>query len=54
MGSISILWSQPVAALQILTGEGEWRWVRHLENALVGRYQVLCLNPCHDKEVVGC
>jgi len=33
-GSITILWSQPVAALQILTSEG-WRWVRHLENALV-------------------
>ncbi|OAX35551.1 Clavaminate synthase-like protein [Rhizopogon vinicolor AM-OR11-026] len=34
-GGISILWSQPVSALQIKTREGEWRWVRHLENALV-------------------
>jgi isopenicillin N synthase-like dioxygenase len=34
-GSITILWSQPVAALQILTREGKWRWVRHIENALV-------------------
>ncbi|OAX33794.1 Clavaminate synthase-like protein [Rhizopogon vinicolor AM-OR11-026] len=34
-GTITILWSQPVAALQILTSEGEWRWIRHLENALV-------------------
>lgn len=35
-GSITILWSQPVAALQILTREGKWRWIRHIENALVG------------------
>ncbi|KAG1740411.1 uncharacterized protein EDB91DRAFT_1237272 [Suillus paluster] len=35
LGSITILWSQPVAALQIQTREGEWRWIRHLENALV-------------------
>lgn len=34
-GSITILWSQPVAALQIQTREGEWRWIRHMENALV-------------------
>ncbi|KAG2347243.1 Clavaminate synthase-like protein [Suillus weaverae] len=34
-GSITILWSQPVAALQIRTREGEWRWIRHMENALV-------------------
>ncbi|OAX42218.1 Clavaminate synthase-like protein [Rhizopogon vinicolor AM-OR11-026] len=34
-GSLTILWSQPIAALQIQTREGEWRWIRHLENALV-------------------
>ena len=42
-GSITILWSQPVAALQILTSGGEWRWIRHLENALVGGYQFFVL-----------
>ncbi|KAH7903359.1 Clavaminate synthase-like protein [Hygrophoropsis aurantiaca] len=34
-GSITILWSQPVAALQIRTRDRNWRWVRHVENALV-------------------
>ncbi|KAF8888034.1 hypothetical protein BD779DRAFT_474689 [Infundibulicybe gibba] len=34
-GSITLLWSQPVAALQIMTPEKEWKWVRHIENALV-------------------
>ncbi|KAI6132912.1 hypothetical protein EV401DRAFT_2065000 [Pisolithus croceorrhizus] len=34
-GSITILWSQPVAALQILGKDNKWRWVRHVENALV-------------------
>ncbi|KAF4612951.1 hypothetical protein D9613_010906 [Agrocybe pediades] len=34
-GTITILYSQPVAALQILTKDGTWKWVRHVENALV-------------------
>ncbi|KAF8909741.1 Clavaminate synthase-like protein [Gymnopilus junonius] len=34
-GTITILYSQPVAALQILTKDGTWKWVKHLENALV-------------------
>lgn len=34
-GSITVLWSQPVAALQILGQDGKWRWVRHIDNALV-------------------
>ncbi|KAH9944884.1 Clavaminate synthase-like protein [Amylocystis lapponica] len=34
-GSISILWSQPISALQILSQDGQWRWIRHIENALV-------------------
>jgi len=29
------LYSQPIAALQILTKDGTWKWVKHLENALV-------------------
>jgi hypothetical protein len=53
-GSITILWSQPIAALQIQIREGEWRWIRHLENALVCGYRVLYLNPCPNKGIVGC
>jgi len=34
-GSITILWSQPVAALQILSPDGKWRWIKHIDNALV-------------------
>ncbi|TFK45779.1 Clavaminate synthase-like protein [Heliocybe sulcata] len=34
-GGITVLWSQPVAALQILSPEGKWLWVKHIENALV-------------------
>jgi isopenicillin N synthase-like dioxygenase len=34
-GSITVLYSQPVAALQIMTREGQWKWVRHIENALI-------------------
>ncbi|OCH94655.1 Clavaminate synthase-like protein [Obba rivulosa] len=34
-GSVAILWSQPVAALQILSPDGKWRWIKHVENALV-------------------
>ncbi|KAJ3537947.1 hypothetical protein NM688_g6592 [Phlebia brevispora] len=34
-GSITILWSQPVSALQILSPDGKWRWIKHVDNALV-------------------
>ncbi|KAF7312889.1 Clavaminate synthase-like protein [Mycena kentingensis (nom. inval.)] len=35
VGSITVLWSQPIGGLQILSHDGKWRWVRHVENALV-------------------
>ncbi|KZT08200.1 Clavaminate synthase-like protein [Laetiporus sulphureus 93-53] len=35
LGSITILWSQPVAALQILSPDRKWRWIKHIDNALV-------------------
>ncbi|OSC99250.1 Clavaminate synthase-like protein [Trametes coccinea BRFM310] len=34
-GTITILWSQPVSALQILSPDGKWKWIRHIPNALV-------------------
>ncbi|KAJ7915162.1 hypothetical protein B0H13DRAFT_1610781 [Mycena leptocephala] len=34
-GTITVLYSQPVAALQILGQDGKWRWIKHIENALV-------------------
>ncbi|TBU25799.1 Clavaminate synthase-like protein [Dichomitus squalens] len=34
-GTVTILYSQPIAALQILSPDGKWRWVKHIENALV-------------------
>ena len=37
-GTITILWSQPVTALQILSPDGKWRWIRHMDNALVRIY----------------
>jgi hypothetical protein len=34
-GSITLLYSQPVAALQILGLDGKWRWVKHIDNAII-------------------
>ncbi|KAF5369675.1 hypothetical protein D9615_010239 [Tricholomella constricta] len=34
-GSLTLLWSQPVSALQIQSPDGKWRWVKHMDNALV-------------------
>ncbi|KAH9921819.1 Clavaminate synthase-like protein [Fomitopsis serialis] len=34
-GSVSILWSQPVASLQIMYPDGSWRNIKHIDNALV-------------------
>ncbi|EPQ50555.1 Clavaminate synthase-like protein [Gloeophyllum trabeum ATCC 11539] len=35
IGSITVLWSQPVGGLQIRSPEGEWQWARHVENGLI-------------------
>ncbi|KAI9070315.1 Clavaminate synthase-like protein [Trametes sanguinea] len=35
IGTVTILWSQPVSALQIRCPDGKWRWVKHLDNAVV-------------------
>ena len=34
-GTVTILYSQPISALQILSPDGKWRWVKHIDNALV-------------------
>ncbi len=33
---VSVLWSQPIGGLQIRSPDGKWRWVKHMDNALVG------------------
>ncbi|RPD60559.1 Clavaminate synthase-like protein [Lentinus tigrinus ALCF2SS1-7] len=35
IGTISILWSQPVTALQILSPDGKWRYAKHIPNGLI-------------------
>ena len=35
IGAVSILWSQPVTALQILSPDGKWRYVKHVPNGIV-------------------
>lgn len=34
-GTVTMLYSQPVSALQILSSDGKWRWIKHIDNALV-------------------
>jgi isopenicillin N synthase-like dioxygenase len=33
--TVSILFSQPITALQILMPDGKWKWVKHRDNAIV-------------------
>jgi len=35
LGSITILWNQPVSALQLLCPDGQWRWIKYIPNSLV-------------------
>ncbi|PBK90715.1 Clavaminate synthase-like protein [Armillaria gallica] len=35
IGCVTVLWSQPIGGLQILSPDGKWRWVKHMDNALV-------------------
>ncbi|TBU57629.1 Clavaminate synthase-like protein [Dichomitus squalens] len=34
-GTVTILYSQPISALQIQSPDHKWRWVKHIDNALV-------------------
>ncbi|KNZ71685.1 UPF0676 protein [Termitomyces sp. J132] len=36
IGTVTILYSQPVSGLQILTRSGAWKWVKHVEVINVG------------------
>ena len=40
IGTLSILWSQPVTALQILCPDGNWRYVKHIPNGIVSYRQL--------------
>ena len=33
--ALSMLWSQPVTALQVLSPDGKWRYVKHIPNSIV-------------------
>ncbi|KAF7298370.1 hypothetical protein MKEN_01361600 [Mycena kentingensis (nom. inval.)] len=35
IGVVTVLYSQPIAALQILGRDKKWRWVKHMDNAMV-------------------
>lgn len=35
IGCLSVLWSQPISGLQVLSPDGKWRWIKHIDNALV-------------------
>lgn len=37
-GSITVLWNQPVAGLQIMTPDRKWKWVKYIPNAVVGMH----------------
>lgn len=41
--SLTLLFSQPVSALQIMTKDGKWKWVKHVENAIVSSSVLLPL-----------
>ena len=43
--SFTAIWSQPVTALQIKDWDGQWRYVRHFDNALVSSLSIRI--PCH-------
>ena len=34
-GTVSLLWNQPVIALQIMCPDGKWRYVRYVPNSIV-------------------
>lgn len=43
IGTVTVLWSQTVSALQILCPDGKWRWIKHIDNALVSVVFFMCI-----------
>lgn len=39
--TLTLLFSQPVSALQILAKDGQWKWVKHVENGVVSNLSLL-------------
>ncbi|KAF4579709.1 hypothetical protein EYR40_000113 [Pleurotus pulmonarius] len=35
IGTVTILYSQPIGGLQILSKDNKWRWIKHIDDALV-------------------
>ena len=35
-GTVSLLWNQPLVALQIMCPDGKWRYVKYVANSIVG------------------
>ncbi|KAI0708359.1 Clavaminate synthase-like protein [Earliella scabrosa] len=35
IGTITILWSQPVSGLQVMSPDGNWRYVKHIPNGVI-------------------
>ncbi|KAF4602959.1 hypothetical protein EYR38_003363 [Pleurotus pulmonarius] len=35
IGTVTILYSQPIGGLQILSKDNKWRWIKHIPNAIV-------------------
>ena len=54
--SFTAIWSQPVTALQIKDTDGLWRYVRHIENALVSHGCTQAWSLCRPLtlQVVNC
>ncbi|KAJ7111481.1 Clavaminate synthase-like protein [Mycena epipterygia] len=53
IGTITVLYSQPVAALQILGRDGKWKWVKHIENALARIPLCIFVDVPHSLQVIN-
>lgn len=51
--TLTLLFSQPVSALQILTKDGQWKWVKHVENGVVRKFLLRHRIQTNDKQLVN-
>ncbi|KAG2108998.1 uncharacterized protein F5147DRAFT_576223, partial [Suillus discolor] len=48
IGSITVLWSQPIGGLQIMAPDSKWKWVRHIDDGHRYRWILQAYDPlCH-------
>lgn len=53
IGTVTILYSQPIGGLQILSKDDKWRWIKHIDNAIVSNLSYYLITRIYVLQVIN-